>query len=151
MHGSSNTSFCYYFQATLYSLRFSYNLKLGHHAEAYQDMIANPDVTRRKDCLRQFLITLFERRELKALIDFPYNEMYEDVEKIIEARARSLDLMTNNYYDFLYSFHVMKGNMRKGIVLNSYKFPSPARYFQVNGICRGAQGDNHGCHTRILL
>ena len=39
--------------------------------------------------------------------------MFEDLEQIIESRARSVDLSVNNYYDFLYSFHVSKENYRK--------------------------------------
>ena len=39
--------------------------------------------------------------------------LYEDLERIVEGRARSVDLMENNYYNFLYSFHINKGNMRK--------------------------------------
>lgn len=39
--------------------------------------------------------------------------MYEDLERIVESRARSLDLLSSNYYNFLYSFHMKKGNLRK--------------------------------------
>ena len=47
------------------------------------------------------------------LSGYPYIDMLDDVETIIESRARSADLSVNNYYDFLYSFHVMKENYRK--------------------------------------
>ena len=33
---------------------------------------------------------------------YPYIDMLDDVESIIESRARSADLSVNNYYDFLY-------------------------------------------------
>ena len=39
--------------------------------------------------------------------------MFDDLEHIIEERARSVDLNSNRYYDFLYSFHVSKDNYRK--------------------------------------
>ena len=39
--------------------------------------------------------------------------MFDDLEHIIEERARSVDLNGNRYYDFLYSFHVSKDNYRK--------------------------------------
>ena len=71
-------------------------------------MVANPDKSRRKDSLRQFVVTLFERKQFKQLAYFPYIDMFEDLEQIIESRARSVDLSVNNYYDFLYSFHVSK-------------------------------------------
>lgn len=77
-------------------------------------MVANPDQSRRKDSLRQFVVTLFERKQFKQLAFFPYIDMFEDLEQIIETRARSVDLSVNNYYDFLYSFHVSKENFRKG-------------------------------------
>ncbi|KAJ9580150.1 hypothetical protein L9F63_004167, partial [Diploptera punctata] len=98
---------------TLHSLVFCHHLKLGHHQEAYHSLIANPDAARRKDCLRQLVVTLFERKRLDILADFPYQGMYEDLERIVESRARSLDLLSSNFYNFLYSFHVKKGNLRK--------------------------------------
>ena len=98
---------------TLASILFSYHLKLGHNDDAYDAMVSNPDTRRRKDSLRQFLVTLFDRGELASLARYPYIDMLDDVESIIESRARSADLSVNNYYDFLYSFHVMKENYRK--------------------------------------
>lgn len=98
---------------TLHSIIFAQHLNLEHHVEAYNCLNINPDADRRIDCLRQLIVALFGRKRLKDLISFPYVKMYEDLEKIIEARARSVDLMENDYYDFLYSFHINKGNMRK--------------------------------------
>jgi len=100
-------------RATLSYILFSYHLKLGHNEDAYAAMMSNPDSTRRKDSLRQFLVTLFDRGELSQLASYPYTDMIEEVESIIESRARSADLSVNNYYDFLYSFHVSKENFRK--------------------------------------
>lgn len=57
---------------TLHSIVFCHHLKLGHHQEAYHSLIANPDAARRKDCLQQLVITLFERQRLDTLADFPY-------------------------------------------------------------------------------
>lgn len=98
---------------TLHSIVFRQHLNLGHHKEAYHWLNSNPDPPRRVDCLRQLVATLFERKKLLELVTFPYVEMYEDLERIVEGRARSMDLMENNYYNFLYSFHINKGNMRK--------------------------------------
>lgn len=36
------------------------------------------------------------------------------VVSILESRARSVDLTAQNYYDLLYSFHIYRGNYRKG-------------------------------------
>ena len=63
--------------------------------------------------MRQFLVTLFDRGELSQLASYPYTDMIEEVESIIESRARSADLSVNNYYDFLYSFHVSKVVLKK--------------------------------------
>ncbi|XP_040564442.1 nuclear pore complex protein Nup160 [Lepeophtheirus salmonis] len=100
-------------RATLCYILFSYHLKLGHNDEAYDAMVANPDKSRRKDSLRQFVVTLFDRKQLRQLACYPFIDMLEELEMIIESRARSVDLTVNNYYDFLYSFHVMKDNYRK--------------------------------------
>ncbi|XP_076237550.1 nuclear pore complex protein Nup160 [Calliopsis andreniformis] len=98
---------------TLHSIVFTQHLNLGHHTKAYNCLNSNPDAARRVDCLRQLVVILFERKKLIDLISFPYVDMYEDLERIVEGRARSVDLMENNYYNFLYSFHINKGNMRK--------------------------------------
>ena len=97
-----------FFQTTLCYTLFSHHLKLDHYEKAYDAMVSNPDKSRRKDSLRQFVVTLFERKQFKQLAYFPYIDMFEDLEQIIESRARSVDLSVNNYYDFLYSFHVSK-------------------------------------------
>ncbi|WAR01460.1 NU160-like protein [Mya arenaria] len=87
---------------------------LGHNSEAYSAMMENPDPTRRKDCLRQLLICLCERGDLQALVDFPYTDLEEEVENILESRARCMDLTSYNYYDLLYAFHIFRNNYRKG-------------------------------------
>ena len=54
---------------------FSYHLKLGHNEDAYVSMMSNPDQSRRKDSLRQFLVTLFDRGELCELAGYPYTDL----------------------------------------------------------------------------
>ena len=75
-------------------------------------------VRRRKDCLRQLLVVLCERRQLQTLVELPYKDRDVDLEQevisILEARARSIDLMQHSYYDILYSFYVIRNNFRKG-------------------------------------
>lgn len=76
-------------------------------------------LTRRKDCLRQFLVVLCDKSDLQTLIELPYRDRQVDLEEevvhILESRARSIDLVKQNYYDLLYSFHVSRGNFRKGL------------------------------------
>ena len=57
-------------------------------------------------------VTYLATRECLDLISGKGSDMLDDVESIIESRARSADLSVNNYYDFLYSFHIMKENYR---------------------------------------
>lgn len=100
---------------TLHSIVFKQHLNLQHHIEAYNCLNTNPDNQRRVDCLRLLVLALFNRKKLIELASFPYVDMYTDLEKIMESRARSVDLLENNFYDFLYSFHINKGNIRKGM------------------------------------
>ena len=48
--------------------------------------------------------------------------LLDEVESIIESRARSADLSVNNYYDFLYSFHVTRQNFRNSHCFIDYEF-----------------------------
>ncbi|OAD58553.1 hypothetical protein WN48_10964 [Eufriesea mexicana] len=78
---------------TLHSIVFMQHLNLGHHTKAYNCLNSNPDAARRVDCLRQLVVTLFERKKLIDLISFPYVDMYEDLERIVEGRARTASVM----------------------------------------------------------
>eukprot|EP00095_Tigriopus_kingsejongensis_P000570 snap_masked-scaffold372_size192401-processed-gene-0.15 protein:Tk00570 transcript:snap_masked-scaffold372_size192401-processed-gene-0.15-mRNA-1 annotation:"nuclear pore complex protein nup160-like protein" len=119
---------------------FNHHLELGHNDEAYDSMIINPDKSRRKDSLRKFVITLFERRQLRRLASYPYIDMFEDLEYIIEDRARAVNLSDNNFYDFLYSFHVMKENYRKAaVVMYEYGMRLGTEMFNLEGLKRQAQ------------
>lgn len=99
--------------ATFQSIVFANHLALQHYEEAYESLIHNAEQSRRKDCLRQLVVSLFEERHLDILMQFPYIELQDELENIIESRARSMMVEDNNHYDFLYAFHVTKGNMRK--------------------------------------
>lgn len=41
-------------------------------------------------------------------------DLCSQVVSIIESRARGLDLLTHNYYELLYAFHIARHNYRKG-------------------------------------
>lgn len=98
---------------TLWSVVFKFHLELHHNEEAFSAINANPDISRKKDCLRQFVVVLCERSQYKTLVEFPYIELRDDLVNILESRARSVDLTTHNYYDLLYAFHIFRGNYRK--------------------------------------
>ncbi|XP_067639989.1 nuclear pore complex protein Nup160 homolog [Eurosta solidaginis] len=95
------------------SIVFNNHLQLEHYEEAYHSLIYNAELSRRKDCLRQLVITLFNRKRLDLLMHFPYVGLHDEFENIVESRARSLVIDQNEVYDFLYAFHVNNGNMRK--------------------------------------
>ncbi|XP_062566399.1 nuclear pore complex protein Nup160-like isoform X5 [Saccostrea cucullata] len=99
--------------ATLWSKMFKYQLELGHNDEAYNAMVSNPDPSRRKDCLRQLLVTLCERGDLQTLVGFPYIDLQDEVVSILESRARAVDITTQNYYDLLYAYYVSRNNFGK--------------------------------------
>lgn len=99
--------------AMFQSIVFANHLSLAHYEEAYHSLIANTEPSRRKDCLRQLVVCLFEKQRLDLLIKFPYLGLQEELENIIESRARSMAIEDNIYYDFLYAFYISKSTMRK--------------------------------------
>ncbi|KAL7991905.1 hypothetical protein Chor_016161 [Crotalus horridus] len=108
-------------QATLRTCIFKHHLDLGHNSQAYEALTHNPDPSRQLDCLRQLVVVLCERSQLQDLVEFPYVNLHNEVVGIIEYRARAVDLMTHNYYELLYAFHIYRHNYRKaGTVMFEY-------------------------------
>ncbi|KAM9377512.1 nuclear pore complex protein Nup160 isoform 2-T2 [Pholidichthys leucotaenia] len=100
-------------QAALWTRIFKHHLNLGHNSEAYEALTQNPDSSMQLDCLRQLVVVLCERSQLQDLVKFPYVNLHDEVVGIIESRARGLDLLTHNYYELLYAFHIARHNYRK--------------------------------------
>ncbi|XP_063800728.1 nuclear pore complex protein Nup160 isoform X2 [Pseudophryne corroboree] len=108
-------------QAALRTRIFKHHLDLGHNSQAYDAMTQIPDHSRQLDCLRQLVVILCERSQLQDLVNFPYVNLHNEVVSIIESRARAVDLMTHNYYELLYAFHIYRHNYRKaGTVMFEY-------------------------------
>ncbi|KAK3858813.1 hypothetical protein Pcinc_035022 [Petrolisthes cinctipes] len=99
--------------AALYSVVFKHQLDLHHHDEAFTALLACPSHTRRRDLLRQLVVALHDRRCLETLIEYQYGDLAGEVVTILENRARSADILINNYYHLLYAFHVSKHNYKK--------------------------------------
>lgn len=99
------------------SIVFTNHLQLEHYDEAYHALIDNAESSRRKDCLRQLVVCLFQQKRLDLLMRFPYIRLQDELEEIIESRARSMAIEDNQYYNFLYAFHVTKENLRKGLYI----------------------------------
>ncbi|KAJ8252204.1 hypothetical protein COCON_G00215160 [Conger conger] len=100
-------------QAALRTRIFKHHLDLGHNSQAYEALTQNPDPSRQLDCLRQLVVVLCDRAQLQDLVQFPYVNLHDEVVSIIESRARAVDLMSHNYYELLYAFHVNRHNYRK--------------------------------------
>lgn len=106
---SSSSSLLAMFQ----SIVFTNHLNLEHYEEAYHALTANTEPARRKDCLRQLVVRLFEKRRLDLLLKFPYLGLQVELENIVESRARSMSIEDNVYYDFLFAFHMSRSTVRK--------------------------------------
>ncbi|XP_035252589.1 nuclear pore complex protein Nup160 [Anguilla anguilla] len=100
-------------QAALRTRIFKHHLDLGHNSQAYEALTQNPDPSRQLDCLRQLVVVLCDRAQLRDLVQFPYVNLHDEVVGIIESRARAVDLMAHNYYELLYAFHINRHNYRK--------------------------------------
>ncbi|XP_069082566.1 nuclear pore complex protein Nup160 [Pleurodeles waltl] len=108
-------------QAALRMRIFSRHLDLGDNNRAYEALTQIPDPGRQQDCLRQLVVVLCERSQLQDLVEFPFLNLHNEVVGIIESRARTVDLMTHNYYELLYAFHIYRHNYRKaGTVMFEY-------------------------------
>ncbi|XP_051547988.1 nuclear pore complex protein Nup160 isoform X1 [Myxocyprinus asiaticus] len=108
-------------QAALWTRIFKHHLDLGHNSQAYEALTQNPDPSRQLDCLRQLVVVLCERSQLRDLVQFSFVNLHDEVVSIIESRARAVDLMTHNYYELLYAFHINRHNYRKaGTVMFEY-------------------------------
>ncbi|KAH9499948.1 hypothetical protein Btru_075996 [Bulinus truncatus] len=98
---------------TLQSKVFKEHLVMGHNQEAFAAMMSNPDMDRKKDCLRQFLVVLCERGHLRDLVSFDYQDLEDEVVYILENRARSVDMFSYDYYSLLFSYFIYREDYRK--------------------------------------
>ncbi|XP_055713609.1 nuclear pore complex protein Nup160 homolog [Phlebotomus papatasi] len=99
--------------AMFQSIMFTNHLALNHYEEAYHALISNVEPSRRKDYLRELVMCLFHKKRLDLLMRFPYIGLQDELESIIETRARSMPIEDNIHYNFLYAFFITKDNVRK--------------------------------------
>ncbi|CAH8494893.1 unnamed protein product [Schistosoma turkestanicum] len=121
-------------EAALWTRMFKHELVLGHYTKAYMILRSNPDTARRRDCLRQLIVTVCDRGEASKLISFQYGPMENEFIAILEARARAADVVivpqpsdistdksnslsssatrSNPYYDVLYAYHIHRADYR---------------------------------------
>lgn len=103
--------------AMFQSIIFNNHMHLRHYEEAYHSLIHNVELSRRKDCLRQLVIMLFQEKRFDILINFPYNGLEQDLQNIVETRARSMQIDNNEHYNFLYSYHIKTSNMKRAAIV----------------------------------
>lgn len=103
--------------AMFQSIIFNNHMQLKHYEEAYYSLMNNVESSRRKDCLRQLVIALFQEKRFDILINFNYNTLEEDLEDIVQTRARSMQIEDNEHYNFLYSYHVKNANMTRAAIV----------------------------------
>lgn len=89
-------------------------LRLGRHFLAYAAMMHKPDQSRRRASLRQLLNSLVESRRLELLTWLDLDELLEEAEAMLLAKARSQDLLGSDFYTILHSLYVSESNYRKG-------------------------------------
>ncbi|CAH8482964.1 unnamed protein product [Dicrocoelium dendriticum] len=118
-------------EAALWTRMFKHRLAAGDYALAHQLIRSNPDRARRRDCLRQLIVTLCDRGEASQLISLHYGASEDEFLLILEARARSTDVLpasisssaedtnfnVNPYYDMLYAFHIERANYRAAAMI----------------------------------
>ncbi|KAF8571500.1 hypothetical protein P879_06299 [Paragonimus westermani] len=119
-------------EAALWTRMFKHHLALGHYTSAHLLIRSNPDVDRRRDCLRQLIVTLCDRGESSRLVSFHYGASEDEFLLILEARARATDVLpsvvptsntvdsassVNPYYDVLYAFHIRHANYRAAAMI----------------------------------
>ncbi|CRL04413.1 CLUMA_CG017499, isoform A [Clunio marinus] len=103
--------------AMFQSIIFNNHMNLKHFEEAYHSLIHNVEMLRRKDCLRQLVIMLFQEKRFDILIKFPYIGLEQDLQDIVETRARSMQIENNEHYNFLYSYHIKNNNMKQAAIV----------------------------------
>lgn len=103
--------------AMFQSIIFNNQMHLKHYEEAYLSLIHNVEQTRRKDCLRQLVIVLFQEKRFDILNNFPYIGLEQDLQNIVETRARSMQIENNEHYNFLYAHHMKNNNVKQAAIV----------------------------------
>lgn len=115
-------------EAALWTRMFKHQLVLRDYTRAFMLIRSNPDSVRRRDCLRQFIVTLCDEGEAAMLVSFHYGAAEDEFLRILETRARATDVLPgavpqdtvakaqlppNAYYEVLYAFHIRRANFRE--------------------------------------
>lgn len=137
--------------AMFQSIIFNNHMHLKHYEEAYHSLIHNVELSRRKDCLRQLVIMLFQEKRFDILINFPYNGLEQDLQNIVETRARSMQIENNEHYNFLYSYHIKTSNMKRA---SAVMYEKALRYLHEGGTFEALKHRYNSllaCYNALLL
>lgn len=108
---------------------FRHSLAMGDAQGAYEALNALPDPEVKNECVRVFVMTLWEQGAFDSLTKFPFVGLADVVERTLLSKARAAplgvgvgaDLDTGgagpSFYEVLYGYHVTKGNLRAAAVL----------------------------------
>ncbi|RWS27462.1 hypothetical protein B4U80_09560, partial [Leptotrombidium deliense] len=121
LDSATDTNYDEHYSSLLITLFISH-LEMDNISDAYQTMILNPNESQRKNCLRQFILTLCERKKYEELISFSFNDLDEDFVNILESRARACDLLSTakdrvTHYEILHAYFVSNNNFRKAAAI----------------------------------
>ena len=108
----------------MFTTMFVNYLQLENYSQAYDVMICNPDPLPKRDCLRQFIVKLYENGRWKDLVSFDYSDLTDDFVSIIETKARSSDLSSRSgcgYYQLLHAYFFNVNNLRRAAAI-MYEF-----------------------------
>lgn len=107
------------YSTAFHSILFIAKLELADYDSAFNSIQINSSIEQKKNCLRQFIVTLYEKGEVERLTNYAYNDLEEDFVAIMESKARSSDInlnlknQTNSYYELLYSYFIKNHDYRK--------------------------------------
>lgn len=94
---------------------FRTQLELGQWDKALCTANEHPVREQRDNCLARLVAALGSRGGLAQLISPTAPPTPPALQRLAEQRARTADNPLNHYYNFLYAFHIKRGDMRKGI------------------------------------
>lgn len=107
------------YSTAFHSILFISKLELDDYDSAFNSIQIINSLEQKKNCLRQFIVKLYENGEMDKLTNYSYNELEDDFVSIMESKARSSDLNlnlkneTNSYYELLFSYFIKNHNYRK--------------------------------------
>ncbi|KAL3313878.1 hypothetical protein Ciccas_007512 [Cichlidogyrus casuarinus] len=93
MHDSVDSCELQNLKSVFWTALFKNELHLGNSHKAQLLVQCHPDAKQQRECLRQLVKVLCDRKEMKALQNYDYEHLEDEFLGIIEARARVCDVV----------------------------------------------------------